>query len=261
MRPVHGDRSPRPAGKVDGNVFSFQALDAGHTYVVGIGGNLWFEDGPWGQVPPTRQQVDGNVFRFHALDGGHALVLGSDSKLWLETGPWDHVPPPRTQIAENVYPLTEPPPPPAIQVAMDWPSISLDEDGLSTNGSASAVMNQDGSCTFSGYLYDSGSWSADVGIVFVVRDSEGWGYVFFATGHVQGPDEAGFNVPNRLWSFNQNSTNQDVASRWAKLQAGYTWHSDAEANSSIGDLLNSILNDFKPAEQDVAQWTAVIGSL
>jgi hypothetical protein len=45
---------------------------------------LWLERGPFGTVPPTRQQVDGNVAAFDKLDESNIYVLGSDGKLWLE---------------------------------------------------------------------------------------------------------------------------------------------------------------------------------
>jgi hypothetical protein len=39
----------------------FEALSPDLAYVLGTDGNLWLETGPWGTVPPSRQQVDGNV--------------------------------------------------------------------------------------------------------------------------------------------------------------------------------------------------------
>jgi hypothetical protein len=81
---------------------TFQALSSTEAYALGSDGNLWFETGPWGTVPPARKQVDGNVAAFQALDANTVYVLGSNGNLWLETGPWGTVPPARQQVDGNV---------------------------------------------------------------------------------------------------------------------------------------------------------------
>ena len=80
----------------------FQPLSSTEAYVLGTNGNLWHEGGPWGQVPPPRNQVDGNVAAFQALSSTEAYVLGTNGNLWHETGPWGPVPPPRNQVDGNV---------------------------------------------------------------------------------------------------------------------------------------------------------------
>jgi hypothetical protein len=82
------------------NNFAFASPTA--AWVLGSDGNLWLEQGPWGTVPPSRQQIDGNVQAFQPLGGDMALVLGMDNNLWLEQGPWGTVPPSRQQIDGNV---------------------------------------------------------------------------------------------------------------------------------------------------------------
>jgi len=69
---------------------------------LGTNGNLWLEHGPFGNVPPPRQQVDGNVEAFQGLSATEVLVLGTDGNLWLEHGPFGKVPPPRQQVDGNV---------------------------------------------------------------------------------------------------------------------------------------------------------------
>src|ERR1700722_11581609 len=54
-----GNRIWRPA---------FQPLNSNEIFVLGGDGNLWYEKGPWGNVPPNRVQVDGSVDQFWALD-------------------------------------------------------------------------------------------------------------------------------------------------------------------------------------------------
>ena len=80
----------------------FQPLSSTEAYVLGTNGNLWHEGGPWGQVPPPRNQVDGNVAAFQALGPAEAYVLGTNGTLWHETGPWGTVPPARQQVDGNV---------------------------------------------------------------------------------------------------------------------------------------------------------------
>lgn len=84
---------------------AFQALNAQEAFVLGRNGNLWYEYGPWGPVPPQRQPVDGNVVAFQALSNTQVFVLGSNGNLWVENAPWGQAPPPpqqRTLAAENV---------------------------------------------------------------------------------------------------------------------------------------------------------------
>jgi hypothetical protein len=72
-------------------------------YVLGADGNLWLETGgPFGTIPPRRQQVDGNVAAFQALDLNTIYVLGKNGNLWLEHAPFGTVPPTRLQFDGNV---------------------------------------------------------------------------------------------------------------------------------------------------------------
>lgn len=87
--------------QIDGNVAAFDGnvtLGVQRAYVLGTDGNLWLEQGPWGTVPPSRQQVDGDVRAFQTIDADHVFVLGRNGNLWLETGPWGTVPPSRIEI-------------------------------------------------------------------------------------------------------------------------------------------------------------------
>ena len=95
--------TPPPSRQhIDGNAFTFQALDNETVLTLGTDGNLWLEHAPFGTVPPKREQVDGNVQAFQALDERLIFVHGLDGKLWLENGPFTHVPPPRVQVDGNV---------------------------------------------------------------------------------------------------------------------------------------------------------------
>jgi hypothetical protein len=94
--------APPPRKPVDGNVFTFQALDNETVLVLSTDGSLWLEHAPFGTVPPKREQVDGSVQAFQALDERLVFVQGLDGKLWLENGPFGQVPPLRVQVDGNV---------------------------------------------------------------------------------------------------------------------------------------------------------------
>jgi hypothetical protein len=72
-------------------------------YVLGSDGNLWLEDGPFGeQIPPPRTPVDGDVdlyASFWPFDAQATLVCGDDGNLWLEQGPFNAVP-----LPDSSYP-------------------------------------------------------------------------------------------------------------------------------------------------------------
>ena len=102
-RRVRGGPCRRNASRSTGTSPGFQPMANDlAAFVLGADGNLWYETGPWGTVPPPRQQVDGNVAAFQAHSPTEAYVLGSNGSLWHETGPWGQVPPKRQQVDGNV---------------------------------------------------------------------------------------------------------------------------------------------------------------
>jgi hypothetical protein len=78
-------------------------MSAQQIYVLGSDGNLWLEDGPFGeQIPPPRTPIDGHVdlyASFWPFDAQTTLVCGDDGNLWLEQGPFDAVP-----LPDSAYP-------------------------------------------------------------------------------------------------------------------------------------------------------------
>ena len=89
---INGDQPP-PMPR------SFQTVDGySHIFVLGTDGNLWLEQAPFGNVPPSRVQVDGNVRAFRAVNENYVFVLGQDGKLWWEQAPFGNVPPERHLI-------------------------------------------------------------------------------------------------------------------------------------------------------------------
>ena len=261
----------------------FQALSPAQAYVLGANGSLWLEGGPWGQVPPTRQQVDGNVaafqalspteayvlgtdgnlwhegdrgaraanppasdgnvFNFYALSGNEAYVEGTDSKLWYETGPWGHVPPTRQQVNANVWPDD------SITVN-SFPNIS----GL--NGTATLTVYESGAYSFSGGWSPSNIFSGgvaqDVNLVLTLRDSIGTLWVFSTAGTV--PIEGSYN-------FNDTGTNVLLAQNWHFLSAGHTWHDGYSADIDPLGTANEVINWYNQNKQTIDKIEQVVGTI
>lgn len=221
----------------------FQPLSSAEAFVLSTDGSLWHEGGPWGQVPPPRNQVDGNVLSFCALSGNEAYVEGTDSKLWHETGPWGHVPPPRQQVDASVWPNNN-------ITINSYPNIS----GL--NGTATLTVYESGAYSFSGGWSPSnaltGLASQDVNLVLTLRDSKGTLWVFSTAGTV--PSEGSYN-------FNEPGTNVLLAQNWQALSAGYTWHDDYSADIDLLATAKEAINWYSQNKQTIDQIVQVAGEI
>lgn len=262
----------------------FQPLSSTEAYVLGANGNLWHEGGPWGQVPPPRNQVDGNVAAFQALGPAEAYVLGTNGTLWHETGPWGAVPPPRQQVDGNVvsfYALsgneafvlgtnstlwhetgpwgTVPPPRQQVDASV-WPDNNItihsfpNVSGL--DGTATLTVYESGAYSFSGGWSPSniltGTAAQDVDLVFTLRDSQGTLWVFSTAGTV--PIEGRYN-------FNDTGTNVLLAQNWKFLSAGYTWHDNYSATIDLPATGEEALNWYNQNKQTINQIVQVVGSI
>jgi hypothetical protein len=90
------------AGRGDGTVGIWDAVDVNRVYVLDDDFNLWLESRPVATIPPTRQRVDGRVASFEAVDENKVYVLDTNANLWLEHGPFKSVPPTRQRVDGNV---------------------------------------------------------------------------------------------------------------------------------------------------------------
>ena len=103
-----GYDGPTGNGTPNGNVIgafvprTFDAVDFSDMVVLGQDGKLWYEHGPFGSVPPNRQEIDASVNTFQILDSSDVLVLGRNGALWYEHAPFGTVPPARQQVDGNV---------------------------------------------------------------------------------------------------------------------------------------------------------------
>ena len=229
---------PPPRNQVDGNVAAFQALSSTSVYVLGTNGNLSFLAGTGEQV-----QVDGNVAAFHALSATEAYVLGTDGNLWHETGPWGKVPPPRQQVDANVWPDNN-------ITINSYPNVS----GL--NGTAALTVYESGAYSFSGGWSPSnfftGGVAQDVNLVLTLRDSKGTLWVFSTAGTV--PIEGSYN-------FNDTGTNVLLAQNWQFLSAGYTWHDDYSADIDLLATAKEVINWYSQNKQTIDQVVQVAGQI
>jgi hypothetical protein len=240
-----------------------EALSPTQAYVLGTNGALWLENGPWGKVPPSREQVDGNVAAFQALSPTQAYVLGTNGALWLENGPWGKVPPSREQVDGNVYlrrTSSSTPPPPAYTEKSWGPfgtgplsdSATVGSGGNECQYQVSVSIQQNGDCTFSGYYENRGNWTFPnfgtappqgfiVGLV--VLDEAGRGYTFAYTGEVPSAPQQGAVAQ---WSIARN--NPAIAQNWdsiaAKNYVQYFWYNryDESIWSVIGDVASAVLS-------------------
>ena len=57
----HGSSGTPTRTQIDGNVMEFMATDTNNVLVLGGDGKLWWEQAPFGKVPPARKLVDATV--------------------------------------------------------------------------------------------------------------------------------------------------------------------------------------------------------
>jgi hypothetical protein len=131
---------------VDDQVFNFQMSSDGAGYVLATDGTLWYETGPWGPIPPTRQQVD-----------SHVAYPPYFSPLPVVYAP--------TPLVFNFWPNTD----------------GLNADSTLTVDPSGACTF---SGSFSPSNVATGLASFDVSFVVVLRDPTGTGFVFSASGNV-----------------------------------------------------------------------------
>jgi PASTA domain len=120
-----GTTPPLP---IDRNVKAFQALPGTQliasdtkVFVLDTAGSLWLEQGPFGAIPPARQQVDSNVSSFQALSDTQVFVLRNDGTLWLKDWPAGAASPSRLQVDHNV--TLVPPQPPILPAQVSVPDV------------------------------------------------------------------------------------------------------------------------------------------
>ena len=140
-------------------------------------------------------------------------------------------------------------------------SISF-QGNIACGGSASLVLNVDGTCTFNGSFHDSGLVSYDVSLAMVVTSTSGKAFTFAKTGHVSGTAAlAGGGSNSRNFTWADSAKNADVAAAWAELVAGSNSHWKADVNASVVDVLNDVVTLVKAIQPVITVVTAVIAAV
>ena len=112
------------------------------------------------------------------------------------------------------------------------------DGGVPVGGNSHLTIRQDGSYTFVGHLHDSGATEYNVGVVWVVKDSQNMAYSFpGATGHVAGTFESG----SRNFDWSMEAHDDQLANNWANLAAGPIARSKAGANIDLVNLTNAAI--------------------
>ncbi len=121
-------------------------------------------------------------------------------------------------------------------------SISF-QGNIACGGSASLVLNEDGTCTFNGAFHDSGFVPYGVAFALVVNTKSGKAFSFQKTGKVFGTLDIVANPTNsRNFTWTDNVKNDDVAAAWSELVAGSDFHWKADVNTSVIDVLNDVVS-------------------
>jgi hypothetical protein len=139
-------------------VVAFQALSDTEVLVLGSDGKLWLEHGPFGNVPPPRQQVDGNIAI--GVPGSSGDTPGSPGG--LDSGGLDF----------SFNPI-------------------VFGGGVPVGGWSNLTVRQDGTYTFSGHFHDSGATQYNMALIWAVKDSRNIIYTFEHKGQVAGTFESG----------------------------------------------------------------------
>jgi hypothetical protein len=137
-------------------------------------------------------------------------------------------------------------------------SISF-QGNIACGGSASLILNQDGTCTFNGGFHDSGFVPYGVVFALVVNATSGKAFSFTKSATVYGTvDILADATKSRDFAWSDSTKNADVAAAWADLVAGSNFHWKAEVNVSLADVLDDVVSMVKTVAPLVKAVIAVV---
>jgi hypothetical protein len=126
-------------------------------------------------------------------------------------------------------------------------SISF-QGNIACGGSASLVLNQDGTCSFHGSFHDSGFVPYGVAFALVVNSNAGDAFSFTKSGKVFGTlDIVADPTQSRDFTWTDSVKNPAIAAAWAALVSGSTFHWKADVNTSALDVLSDVVKIVKQA--------------
>jgi hypothetical protein len=135
----------------------------------------------------------------------------------------------------------------------DWPSITFN-NGVPVGGYAHLSIRSDGTYSFSGHFHDSGATSYNMGVVWVVKDSQNIAYTFEESCRVHGTFEAG----SRDCDWNDNGYNANIQNNWGNIAAGWYEQPSAAADLDILAILNSLISAIEEAIGVVSTIIAIV---
>ncbi|WP_141499477.1 hypothetical protein [Bacillus toyonensis] len=107
--------------------------------------------------------------------------------------------------------------------------------GTPVGGYAQLILRKDGWYNFSGHFHVSGAPSYDVALVWLVKDSKDWVYLFRASGRLHGTFESG----SRDLDWSVSRKNPDISRNWGDLERGWSAHWSANTNINVQSLVQS----------------------
>lgn len=107
--------------------------------------------------------------------------------------------------------------------------------GVPVGGNAQLILRKDGWYNFSGHFHVSGAPSYNVALVWVIKDSKDWVYLFRASGRLHGTFESG----SRDFDWNISNRNPDISRNWRDLDQGYRFHWTAKTNINVQSVVNT----------------------
>jgi hypothetical protein len=137
-------------------------------------------------------------------------------------------------------------------------SISF-QGNIACGGSATLVLNQDGTCTFNGSFHDSGFVPYGVAFALVVNTNSGKAFSFQKSGKVFGTiDIVEDPTKSRDFTWSDKASNSAIAAAWTDLVAGSAYHWKADVNTSVVDLLNDVVGIVKQVAPAVETVISII---
>jgi hypothetical protein len=109
--------------------------------------------------------------------------------------------------------------------------------GVPVGGHAQLILRKNGWYNFSGHFHVSGAPSYNVALVWVIKDSKDWVYLFRASGRLHGTFESG----SRDFDWNISKVDRTLAMNWKDLERGYSSHWTAKTNVNLKSLVDSAI--------------------
>lgn len=120
--------------------------------------------------------------------------------------------------------------------------------GVPVGGNAQLILRKDGWYNFSGHFHVSGAPSYNVALVWVIKDSKDWVYLFRASGRLHGTFESG----SRDFNWNISKNDPSIARNWRDLERGWSSRWSAKTNINVQSLVNSTIQGIGYAATVIA---------